>query len=83
MLSSCPGAKQFKHPEVDYYECPSCGAEVEIWTDEIGWPCPNCGTMVYRVREQSCVDTCPHARECLGDALYERLMEVRKKPSHA
>ena len=77
MVSTCPGARQFTRPEPGYYECPSCGAEVEIWTDELGWQCSRCGTMVYREREQSCIDHCPHARECLGEVKYERLMQAR------
>lgn len=77
MVSTCPGARQFTRPEPGYYDCPSCGAEVEIWTDELGWQCSLCGTMVYREREQSCIDYCPQARECLGEARYERLVQAR------
>ena len=79
MLSFCPGARLFNRPEPGYYECPACGGDAEIWTDELRYPCPHCGTMVYREREQSCIDTCPHARECLGDLKYERLVSARRK----
>lgn len=79
MLAVCPGARQFTRPEPGYYDCPSCGAEVEIWTHDIGWECAGCGTFVYREREQSCIDHCKAARECLGDVKYQRLMQARRQ----
>ena len=36
----CPGARLIKQPKPEIFTFPSCGAEVEIWTDEIKAVCP-------------------------------------------
>ena len=53
--------------------CPNCGKEVEIWTDELKATCRNCGKKVYRAQQASCIEWCPHAKECVGPEVYERL----------
>src|SRR4030067_416459 len=53
--------------------CPGCGAEVESWTDELKATCRKCGNKVYRAQQASCIDWCPHAKECVGPEVYERL----------
>ena len=55
-------------------KCPNCGNEVEIWTDELKATCRNCGTKVFRAQQASCIEWCPHAKECVGPEVYERLM---------
>jgi len=81
MFDKCPGAKQFTQPPPEFYPCPWCGAEVEIWTNELGANCPQCGQMVTRERIQGCIDHCEMARECLGEERYERLVRQRKAAS--
>ncbi|MFB3882560.1 MAG: hypothetical protein ACE149_14935 [Armatimonadota bacterium] len=78
----CPGAKAFTQPTPEFIPCPSCHAEVEIWTDEIEAKCSSCGTMVSREMLQGCIDYCEAAKECLGEALYNKLMAAkgRKRP---
>jgi hemerythrin-like domain-containing protein len=46
---------------------------VEIWTDELKATCPGCGNKVFRAQQASCIDWCPHAKECVGPEAYERL----------
>lgn len=70
---SCPGSRTIREPRLEYITCPDCGAEVEIWTDELKATCSSCGNKVYRARQASCVDWCPHAKECVGPEVYERL----------
>jgi hemerythrin-like domain-containing protein len=53
--------------------CPECGEEVEIWTDELKTTCHGCGNKVFRAQQASCIDWCPHAKECIGPEVYERL----------
>ncbi len=69
----CPGARAIREPTPEYINCPECSAEVEIWTDELKATCPNCGNKVYRAQQASCIDWCPHAKECVGPEAYERL----------
>ncbi|MBI4303282.1 MAG: hemerythrin domain-containing protein [Chloroflexi bacterium] len=70
---SCPGSVKIREPRPEYINCPDCGTEVEIWTDELKATCPKCRKKVYRALQVSCIDWCPHAKECVGPEVYERL----------
>ena len=70
---SCPGSRTIREPRPDYMNCPGCGAEVEIWTDELKATCRKCGGKVYRAQQASCIDWCPHAKECVGPQAFARL----------
>jgi hemerythrin-like domain-containing protein/DNA-directed RNA polymerase subunit RPC12/RpoP len=74
MDKSCPGSRTIREPRPEYMNCPKCGKEVEIWTDELKATCRNCGTKVLRAQQASCIEWCPHAKECVGPEVYERLM---------
>ena len=76
MVFECPGAKQFRQPTPEFLPCPVCHAEVEIWTDEAEVKC-ECGNVVSRERLQGCIDHCQAAKECLGQALYDKLVAAR------
>ncbi len=69
----CPGARTIREPRPEYINCSECGREVEIWTDELKATCPGCGSKVFRAQQASCIDWCPHAKECVGPEVYERL----------
>ena len=71
---SCPGSRAIREPRPENTTCPNCGKEVEIWTDELKATCRNCGTKVLRAQQASCIEWCPHAKECVGPEVYERLM---------
>ncbi|MFH1003501.1 MAG: hypothetical protein V1780_05085, partial [Chloroflexota bacterium] len=73
MTKSCPGSRTIREPVPDEIKCPQCGGEVEIWTDELKATCPNCGHKVFREARVSCIDWCPHAQECVGPEVYQRL----------
>ena len=70
---SCPGSRAIREPKPEYMKCPECGAEVEIWTDELKATCSKCGGKVYRAQQASCIDWCPYAKECVGPEVYARL----------
>lgn len=75
-LSFCPGSRRFKQPEPKAVKCPSCGGEVEIWTDEIQAICPNCGNVVILKDESAnCLDWCKYAKECVGEQVYDKYMQ--------
>ena len=44
MHTVCPGAKMIRQPKPEMFDCPQCGSEVEIWTDELKGVCPQCKT---------------------------------------
>ncbi len=72
MYNKCPG-QLFTNIRVELYRCPNCGAEVEIFSDEIKVKCYNCGGNVYRERIPSCIDWCASARQCLGEEKWKEL----------
>lgn len=74
LFKGCPGAINFREVRPDYINCPFCGTEVEIWSDEPLAKCPECGREVTQSRGASCVDWCTYARECVGNEKYDRLM---------
>ncbi|MBI4301529.1 MAG: hemerythrin domain-containing protein [Chloroflexi bacterium] len=78
---SCPGSRAIKNPTPEYFSCPNCGTEVEIWTNEPSYPCSNCGTRVFRDQNPSCIDWCPYAEECVGPEVYQSLKPENKEPS--
>lgn len=79
MEFKCPGAKSFSQPTPEFIVCPACHHEVEIWTDEAETTCETCGAIVNREMLQGCIDYCQSAKECLGEALYTKLMAAKQK----
>lgn len=75
MISECPGSRFFKQPEPEIVKCPTCSAEVEIWTDEVKATCKNCQTVVTREQGQSCLDWCKFAKDCVGEELYKKYLD--------
>lgn len=67
----CPGSKLLRQPAPEMFACPSCGEEVEIWTDELKGTCAGCQKTIYRDAAMSCLDWCKYGKECVGDAVYE------------
>jgi hypothetical protein len=56
--------------------CPSCGREVELFSDEPSRRC-RCGRLIVQETPPSCADWCPAAPECLGSSLDAE--EVRRR----
>ena len=74
MVDQCPGAVNIRMPRLEIKNCPKCGEEIEIFSNETGGKCSKCGQVVYNDL-LSCVQWCEYARECVGDEKYERLMQ--------
>ena len=55
MVSGCPG-QDFRSLRVELYNCPKCGYEVEIFSNESMVKCYQCGEMVYREKLPSCIN---------------------------
>lgn len=77
MHTVCPGAKLIRQPMPEMFDCPNCGAEVEIWTDELRGVCPRCKTTVLRYQDQSCLEWCKLAETCVGREAYNNFMQNR------
>lgn len=71
----CPGSQRFKQPTPEYIKCPSCGEEVEVWTDEVQAACPKCKTRVARQESSNCLDWCKYAKECVGEQKYSNYLK--------
>lgn len=77
MYTRCPG-QDMRNLRVKLFKCPNCGAEVEIFSDEVSIRCPKCGQKVYSDklegdRVPSCIEWCASARQCLGEERWRRL----------
>ena len=71
MFNRCPGAE--RAVRIELYKCSKCGAEVEMFSNEVEVKCPECGEMVHSGKMPSCTDWCASARECLGEERWRQL----------
>ena len=55
--------------------CPNCGSEIEMFSIDTQMPCEKCGFVAYN-DTLSCVQWCEYARQCVGDEMYEQMMEI-------
>jgi DNA-directed RNA polymerase subunit RPC12/RpoP len=73
VYSRCPG-QESRNLRVEVFKCPGCGADVEIFSDEMRFRCRKCGTMVVRKEvAPSCLDWCDAAQKCLGEGKFSEL----------
>lgn len=72
MSVGCPG-QDGRSLKVSVHRCPSCGGEVEMFSDETRVRCPQCRQPVYKEDVPSCVEWCAKARECIGEARWQAL----------
>lgn len=75
----CPG-NDMRNITADDVVCPSCHARVELFSDERGRRCPECGARVDRDAVPSCATWCAAAAECLGAERYKELLEMMGGP---
>jgi hemerythrin-like domain-containing protein/DNA-directed RNA polymerase subunit RPC12/RpoP len=73
MAKSCPGSRTIREPVPELVKCANCGAEVEIWSDELSAACAKCGTRAFKEQRPSCIDWCPAAKECIGIEAFKRM----------
>jgi DNA-directed RNA polymerase subunit RPC12/RpoP len=74
---SCPGSARIKEPIPEFYSCPKCGTEVEIWTNEFSRKCGDCGHEVLKDEVPTCIEWCDFGKECVGEEAYNRYMEAK------
>ena len=55
--------------------CPQCGELIEMFSIDNQMTCEKCGFVAYN-DTLSCVQWCQYARKCVGDEMYEHMMEI-------
>jgi DNA-directed RNA polymerase subunit RPC12/RpoP len=78
MAVSCPG-QDGRNLSASLHKCPDCGAEVEMFSDEVRVKCRSCGSIVYKESVPTCVEWCAKARECLGEERWKALTLGREE----
>jgi len=76
-MKQCPGSSAFAQPKLEIVECPDCGGDVEVWSDEADGLCPACKKPVVRRNTQACMDWCRYAVQCLGEVKYKQYRTMK------
>ena len=71
---------QSKSKEITLTErvCPNCGNIIELFSVDTEVACDKCGFVAYN-DTLSCVQWCEYARQCVGDEMYEQMMEIARR----
>lgn len=79
MVENCPGAANITGtPTLKLKECPQCGSDIEIFSNELQTECRNCGFTAFN-NIISCIKWCAYAKECVGEEVYQQLMGTENK----
>ena len=62
-------------PTIHEKVCPNCGAIIELFSIDTKMPCEKCGFVAYN-DNLSCVQWCEHAKKCVGEEMYNHLMQI-------
>ena len=73
MLEGCQGKP--RTPTIHEKICPNCGNVIELFSIDTQVACDRCGFVAYN-DTLSCVQWCEYARKCVGDEMYEKMMEI-------
>lgn len=73
IMDSCQGKP--RTPTIEEKRCPQCGSVIEIFSTDTQVACEKCGFVAYN-DSLSCVQWCKYARKCVGDEMYEHMMEI-------
>lgn len=73
IMEGCQGKP--RTPTLEEKICPNCGSIIEIFSTDTQVTCEKCGFIAYN-DSLSCVQWCKYARNCVGDEMYERMMEI-------
>ena len=72
-MEHCQGKP--RTPTIHEKVCPRCGNLIELFSIDTEVACEHCGFVAYN-DTLSCVQWCEHARKCVGDQMYEHMMEL-------
>lgn len=65
-------------PTIQEKVCPKCGSIIEMFSIDTQMACEKCGFVAYN-DTLSCVQWCEYARQCVGDEMYEHMMQVAEE----
>ena len=58
--------------------CPQCGELIEMFSIDTQMACEKCGFVAYN-DTLSCVQWCKYAKECVGEEMYEAMMQIAEQ----
>ena len=70
-----------KTPTIQEKICPQCGNVIELFSIDTQMPCEHCGFVAYN-DTLSCVQWCQYAKQCVGEEMYQKLMQVAAQNKH-
>ena len=62
-------------PTIHEKICPRCGNVIELFSIDTQVACDCCGFVAYN-DTLSCVQWCAYAKKCVGEEMYEKMMEI-------
>ena len=62
-------------PTIHEKTCPQCGNVIELFSIDTEVACDHCGFLAYN-DTLSCVQWCAHAKQCVGEEMYEQMKEI-------
>lgn len=77
MFGQCPGSANIRTPTLSIKKCPECGHDIEMFSTDLKVACDHCGFVIYN-DISSCVQWCKHAKDCLGEEMYRKLVEKKE-----
>ena len=73
VFEGCQGKP--RTPTIHEKTCPRCGQIIELFSIDTEMACENCGFVAYN-DTLSCVQWCRYARQCVGEEMYNHMMEI-------
>ena len=73
MMDGCQGKP--RTPTIIEKVCPVCGSEIEMFSIDSEMACEKCGFVAYN-DTLSCVQWCAHAKQCVGEEMYNHMMKI-------
>lgn len=73
IIEGCQGKP--RTPTIQEKICPCCGNIIEMFSIDTEMACEQCGFVAYN-DTLSCVQWCKHAKECVGEEMYNYMMEI-------
>lgn len=73
LMESCQGKP--RTPTIIEKVCPNCGSIIELFSIDTEVACEKCGFVAYN-DTLSCVQWCKYARKCVGEEMYEHMMQI-------
>lgn len=64
-----------KTPTIHEKLCPQCGEIIELFSIDTQVTCEKCGFVAYN-DTLSCVQWCKYAKQCVGEEMYNKMMEI-------